>query len=172
MFQSSNHLSFSTRTNVSIYGSACQKSHFLFYKRGCCWLCRSVCEWAVKGKFHYWLLHCYKLKDGSTLLTNIAILRLRGHCAQSVLRCRDPGCHFTPASPRLLSLSPSVRLGLNQENLLHIFQYTRGFYRIELQRKERIEKRSLPCFFILFLLTLLRGGQFVAGGHQLLWWRY
>ena len=73
------------------------------------------------------LLVVTKLKDGSALMTNIAILRLRGHCAaQSVLRSRDPGCHFTPSSPRLrLPLSVSQTRSQSRES--PILQYYQRF---------------------------------------------
>ena len=73
------------------------------------------------------LLVVTKLKDGSALMTNIAILRLRGHCAaQSVLRSRDPGCHFTPSSPRLrLPLSVSQTRSQSRESPTYLSIYQR-----------------------------------------------
>ena len=74
-------------------------------------------------------------------MTNIAILRLRGHCAaQSV---SGPGTRVSLYSFSLdsVSLTPAVCISLNQENLLSS-QYIGGFHQIELQRKEEVVKSS------------------------------
>ena len=73
------------------------------------------------------LLVVTKLKDGSALMTNIAILRLRGHCIVLPSQCSGrgtPGITLLHPLRDSVCLSPSVRLGLNQENLLS-FNITR-----------------------------------------------
>ena len=75
-------------------------------------------------------------------MTNIAILRLRGHCAAQSVSGPGPRVSLYSFSLDSVSLTPAVCISLNQENLLSS-QYIGGFHQIELQqRKEEVVKSS------------------------------